>query len=103
FTELKIDQSFVTGCNENSTCMAIVHSSLDLAHRLEIDSVAEGVETQTDWDAMKRAGCRIAQGYFIAKPMQASMFMEFCTQNELRGSAKDHPKEHDSSAASSPQ
>jgi EAL domain-containing protein (putative c-di-GMP-specific phosphodiesterase class I) len=50
-----------------------------MARRLGIKSVAEGVETQADWDLLKAAGCDVAQGYFIAKPMDRSRFLAFCT------------------------
>lgn len=80
YTELKIDQTFVTGCTRNPTHLAIVNSSVDLARQLGIQSVAEGVETQADWDAVDHAGCRIAQGYFIAKPMAGNQFLEFLQQ-----------------------
>lgn len=78
FTELKIDQSFVTNCAASASSRAIVESSIEMARRLEIKSVAEGVETQADWDVLLAAGCDVAQGYFIAKPMQESSFLEFC-------------------------
>ena len=79
FTELKIDQGFVTGCAANPSSRAIVESSVQMARRLDIKSVAEGVETQADWDVLKAVGCDVAQGYFIAKPMQESSFLAFCT------------------------
>ena len=79
FTELKIDQGFVMGCAANSSSRAIVESSVEMARRLDIKSVAEGVETQADWDVLHATGCDVAQGYFIAKPMQESAFLAFCT------------------------
>jgi EAL domain-containing protein (putative c-di-GMP-specific phosphodiesterase class I) len=79
FTELKIDQGFVTGCAANPAARAIVESSVEMARRLNIKSVAEGVETQADWDVLQAVGCDLAQGYFIAKPMQESEFLAFCT------------------------
>lgn len=78
FTELKIDRGFVTGCVTNNATRAIVESSVAMAHRLSIKSVAEGVESQADWGVLKAINCDIAQGYFIAKPMDASSFLEFC-------------------------
>ena len=78
FTELKIDQGFVTGCVSNKATRAIVESSVAMARSMGIKSVAEGVETQAEWDALKATGCDVAQGYFIAKPMDASSFLEFC-------------------------
>jgi len=78
FTELKIDQGFVTGLSANHAMRAIVESSVDMARRLGIKSVAEGVETQADWDVLKVAGCDVVQGYFISKPLDENSFMEFC-------------------------
>jgi EAL domain-containing protein (putative c-di-GMP-specific phosphodiesterase class I) len=80
FSELKIDQSFVTGCANIPSSMVIIESSLSVAKGLSIKSVAEGVETQNDWDALKSMGCDIAQGYFIAKPMEEVVFLEFCAK-----------------------
>lgn len=77
FTEIKIDQGFVTGCATNPAARTIVESSVEMARRLGIKSVAEGVETRSDWDLLKTAGADVAQGYFIAKPMEARAFVEW--------------------------
>ncbi len=61
----------------NRSSRAIVESSVEMARRLEISSIAEVVETQARWDLLKAAGCNVAQGYFIAKPMQESSFLTF--------------------------
>jgi EAL domain-containing protein (putative c-di-GMP-specific phosphodiesterase class I) len=84
FTELKIDQSFVKNCSTNPSSLAIVESSVQMARRLNLKSVGEGVETQAEWDALKAIGCDMAQGYFIAKPMQQSLFQEFCNAESTR-------------------
>ncbi len=78
FSELKIDQSFVKDFASNQALRVIVESSIEMAHKLRVKSVAEGVETQQDWDTLKGMGCDIAQGYFIASPMYLSAFVEFC-------------------------
>lgn len=78
FSELKIDQGFVTGFSANPSSRTIVESSVQMARRLGIKSVAEGVETRDDWDTLKTLGCNTAQGYFIAKPMDKSAFQSFC-------------------------
>jgi EAL domain-containing protein (putative c-di-GMP-specific phosphodiesterase class I) len=72
FNELKIDQSFVHGAWANDTLRALFDSSLNLAKQLGMDTVAEGVEDRADWDFLRKTECRLAQGYFIAKPMPAS-------------------------------
>lgn len=75
FTELKIDRSFVHQASKNSASYAILESSIELAKKLNIHSIAEGVETQEDWDVVQSLGCDSAQGYFIAKPMPPDEFM----------------------------
>jgi EAL domain-containing protein (putative c-di-GMP-specific phosphodiesterase class I) len=92
FTELKIDQGFVKNCSTNPSSLAIVDSSVEMARRLKLKSVGEGVETQADWDALKSIGCDIAQGYFIAKPMQESLFQKFC-HAEPTSRAEVRPRE----------
>jgi len=72
FTELKIDQSFVMNASAKEACRAILESSLDIAQKLGLKAVAEGVETRADWDLLKGLGCDVAQGYFIARPMEAA-------------------------------
>jgi len=78
FGELKIDQSFIKGLSDSEAMRIVVESSIDMARKLQVKSVAEGVETQKDWDMLKSLGCDTAQGYFIARPMNLSLFTQFC-------------------------
>jgi EAL domain-containing protein (putative c-di-GMP-specific phosphodiesterase class I)/CheY-like chemotaxis protein len=71
FTELKIDRSLVDGAHEKASLRTLLESSLELAHKLKLKSVAEGVETEQDWNLLKELGCDIAQGYLVAKPLPA--------------------------------
>jgi EAL domain-containing protein (putative c-di-GMP-specific phosphodiesterase class I) len=75
FTEIKIDRSFVANATTQDAARIILESSLDMARKLKITSVAEGVETQKDWELLRELGCELAQGYLIAKPLQASEFL----------------------------
>ncbi|MGO8798111.1 MAG: EAL domain-containing protein [Roseiarcus sp.] len=68
-SELKIDQTFVTGACKQEVLAALIETSVAMARRLKLRTVAEGVETSDDWDVVARLGCDVAQGYFIAKPM----------------------------------
>ncbi len=77
FTELKIDRSFVTNATRHEASRLILESSLEMARKLRIISVAEGVETQQDWDLLRDQGCVLAQGYHIARPMAAEQFPEW--------------------------
>ncbi len=80
FTELKIDRSFVLNASKQLSAKVILGSSLDMAKKLNIAAVAEGVETQEDWDLLCELGCDLAQGYFIAKPMEAEAFLDWMSQ-----------------------
>jgi diguanylate cyclase (GGDEF)-like protein len=68
---IKIDRSFVMDMCENANDATIVRSTIDLGRNLGLDVVAEGVETQETWDALRRHGCTLAQGYLISKPLPA--------------------------------
>ena len=70
--ELKIDRSFVRNIVSDAKDRAIVLTVIELAHNLGLDVVAEGVEDQASADILKELGCDAAQGYLIAKPLEAS-------------------------------
>jgi EAL domain-containing protein (putative c-di-GMP-specific phosphodiesterase class I) len=66
---VKIDQSFVRDMSIDVSSRAIVEATVDLAHRLGLKVIAEGVETQSAYDALRAMGCDFAQGYLIARPL----------------------------------
>lgn len=74
FTELKIDRSFVDGASRKRSLATVLKSCMGLAQSLGRKSVAVGVETRRDWDFLQGLGCTYAQGYHIAKPMEAERF-----------------------------
>jgi len=67
--ELKIDKSFVADMLTNPAHNAIVRSIVDLGHNLHMRVVAEGVETDAVLLGLREAGCDVAQGYLLARPM----------------------------------
>jgi EAL domain-containing protein (putative c-di-GMP-specific phosphodiesterase class I) len=77
FTELKIDRAFVYGAVNDSGARAILESSLDIAERLKMESVAEGAETREDWDLVEELGCDYVQGFYCAKPMPNDELLQF--------------------------
>ncbi len=77
FTELKIDRSFVAGAAKEESGRVILESSLDMARKLKIAAVAEGVETQADWDLLRNLDCGLAQGYFVARPMESAGYLDW--------------------------
>lgn len=70
---LKIDKSFVMDLNNSSNGKAIVSSIIELAHILNLDVIAEGVETAEQFDCLKGIGCHNIQGYYISRPVKAEV------------------------------
>lgn len=69
FTELKIDRGFVSGAPTQPRKRAMIETSLDLARKLDLCVVAEGVETDDEWQLLAQLGCDCAQGYLISAPV----------------------------------
>ena len=87
FTEVKIDQAFAVEAASEESSRALLLSMLAAARSLGIHSVAEGVETQLDWDLCAALGCDIAQGFFVAAPIDAAAYLEWAvTRSRWAGS-----------------
>ncbi len=84
FSELKIDRSFIQGATKDSISKAIVDAAVLLGRELNMRLVAEGVETQSDWNFVAENGIDEIQGFLVAKPMPAMEFMRW--HNEHGGS-----------------
>ena len=78
---LKIDRSFVSRLDEKNQASMIVKATLDLAHNLGFDVVAEGVETMEQAEQLKQWNCEFAQGYFYAKPLNKDLAWKFLVEN----------------------
>lgn len=83
---LKIDQSFVHRMLEDSRNFDIVKAIITLAHTLDIDVVAEGIETADQLEVLQSLSCDYGQGYFFARPMPAAALANWITdRNERSG------------------
>lgn len=67
--QLKIDQSFVVNLDKSLADQQIVDSILSLASAMDLEVVAEGIESEQVLKRLQEAGCHYAQGYYIARPM----------------------------------
>ncbi len=76
--ELKLDRVFVSRLADDPRSIAIVRSTVALAHSLGADLVAEGVENQATLQALRRYGCNLTQGYVHTPPLPADELLE-CT------------------------
>ncbi len=77
FTEVKIDRSFVRGCERQGDSRKMLEATIRLVHALGMTSVAEGVETNGELQVLRDLGCSLAQGYAIARPMPALQFEDW--------------------------
>jgi predicted signal transduction protein with EAL and GGDEF domain len=75
FDKVKIDRSFVNEMLDNSHARSIVETIILLGAGLDLQVVAEGVETVEQLDALRQLGCNQAQGFFVGRPMPVSQFM----------------------------
>jgi EAL domain-containing protein (putative c-di-GMP-specific phosphodiesterase class I) len=69
--EVKIDRSFVSRAAVVEDDASVVRSIASLAHDLGMTVVAEGVETELSWQAIRTLGCDVVQGWHVARPLTA--------------------------------
>ncbi len=87
-TTLKIDQAFVHECEDSPRDRALIETMIEMAHRLDLEIVAEGVETRQQADFLAARNCKFAQGYLFGRPMPADELGE-----HLAGSASKLPSD----------
>ena len=84
--ELKIDKSFGLSLIDDANSVVIVRSTIDLAHKLGLRVVAEGVESKDTLDLLNQLGCDAVQGYYLGKPMPMSEMLDWVIENEWEDS-----------------
>jgi EAL domain-containing protein (putative c-di-GMP-specific phosphodiesterase class I) len=71
---LKIDRSFVEQIATPSGTLPLIHTIVILAHNLGLRTVAEGVETNEQWEMLRAARCDAMQGFLFGKALDADAF-----------------------------
>ncbi|MFI6073905.1 putative bifunctional diguanylate cyclase/phosphodiesterase [Actinoplanes sp. NPDC051343] len=74
---LKLDRAFVAHCDTNPRSAAIVKSTVELAHNLNMRLIAEGVETEAVLDRLREWDCDLVQGYHLSRPQAADLLTEW--------------------------
>ncbi|MGC6401734.1 EAL domain-containing protein [Sphingomonas sp. FW199] len=80
-TELKIDKLFVTQLTSSNRDPLIVRSTIDLAHALDMEVVAEGVETPAAMALLSVMGCDMIQGYLVSRPVELDALIPYLAQH----------------------
>jgi diguanylate cyclase (GGDEF)-like protein len=84
---LKIDRSFVSDMETDNNDHVIVRSTIDMAHGMGMNVIAEGVESEALLKELMMMGCDIAQGYHISRPLPAEEFIEWTHQAKWKMAA----------------
>jgi len=77
FSEIKVDKSFAMTAGSFNESRAIIQSTVDLSHSLDLHVVTEGVEDAETLNFLEEIGCDFAQGYHIARPMPGDKVIEW--------------------------
>lgn len=81
-SRLKIDKSFIEHIPASQESIAVVNAIMALAKTFNLAVTAEGVETASQLDFLKEAGCDEAQGYYYARPMDIERLQRYYTESE---------------------
>lgn len=82
FDELKIDGAFVRGVEQHASSRKVIAGIVNWAGLLNLNLVAEGIEDEHTIPLLHRLGCRVGQGYALARPMEFDSFMKFMIDQE---------------------
>ncbi|WP_304641792.1 bifunctional diguanylate cyclase/phosphodiesterase [Pseudomonas sp.] len=88
-TAIKIDRSFIEDLEHDQDKRDIVESLVKLAHKLGLDTLAEGVETAAQLEVLRDHGCRYVQGYYLGHPVDPARLGELLKATEPERSATD--------------
>ncbi len=99
---IKIDLSFVQTMFEKTAARGVIEASIALGHGLGLQVIAEGVETEAQFEALRALGCDAAQGYFINRPLEVAAFEAWLLNNPRAHAIIDTASALDASAEEQP-
>ena len=85
--KLKIDQSFVRDITVDPNDTAIVVAIINMARSLDLETIAEGVETAGQLALLRSKGCRVGQGFYFSPPVKAESLYDMLVQNNMYAKA----------------
>jgi EAL domain-containing protein (putative c-di-GMP-specific phosphodiesterase class I)/GGDEF domain-containing protein len=78
---LKIDQSFIRNLSMGKESKEILKAIVELAHSINVKTIAEGIESISDYECLSSINCDIGQGYFMSKPLTSTNFVSWYSEN----------------------
>jgi diguanylate cyclase (GGDEF)-like protein len=84
---IKVDQSFVSGAGKNTTDNALVRAAVEMAHALNLQAIAEGVENESQNRFLQEIGCDLLQGYYFSQPLTAEQVELHLSQRQQQQAA----------------
>ena len=81
FDCVKIDREFVKDISRSHHSQAIVSSILSMAEKLDLEVIAEGVETKHQLEILEKMNCRVIQGYYFSMPLSSNDFEDYIFSN----------------------
>ncbi|WP_319403463.1 EAL domain-containing protein [uncultured Anaeromusa sp.] len=82
FESLKISRTLVQNLGDDERHMQYIAAIVEMMHALNMEVVAEGVETELEWQSVGRCGFDLVQGYYIARPLTADAALEWAQENK---------------------
>lgn len=79
---LKIDRQFIARMTQSSQDQQIVKMIIELGHLLKMEVIAEGIETEKQYQVLQQLGCDAGQGYFIGRPMSLEAVQEWLSHHQ---------------------
>jgi EAL domain-containing protein (putative c-di-GMP-specific phosphodiesterase class I) len=80
---LKIDRSFVSRVQEDPEAASIVTAIIELGRGLHMRTLAEGIETEAEWQFLAAQGCDLGQGFYFSRPVAAEEITARCRRGDL--------------------
>lgn len=77
FNTVKMDRVFVTPINAENAEQGIAQDIINICKKFNIQSLAEGIETKEQYDALKGLGCELGQGYYMSRPLEVDAAIEY--------------------------
>jgi diguanylate cyclase (GGDEF)-like protein/PAS domain S-box-containing protein len=84
FNRLKIDRSFIQQIPEDQSMVGLVKAIIALAHHLQLEVIAEGIETETQWRFLQEQGCDFGQGHYFSQAVSEAELLQLLSQQPFR-------------------